>query len=169
MAAYSAEALQSIRGAKAEASRQGHLFAGPEHLLIALLEHPSATNRLLGSFSLTADSARGTIDKGQAVPVVGIVSATDVDFAPSTKAALQRATAAAESAGRDCTSTLHLLQELLRPPVAAAVGGILAAVKADAAVISAKVRCELAANELVDEDIAPPAGCMTAWALSHFQ
>ncbi|KAI8473339.1 MAG: hypothetical protein J3K34DRAFT_500186 [Monoraphidium minutum] len=115
--------------ARAEAARQGLMFAGPEHLLLGLLAAPDgAAAAMLGARGVDAEGARARVDTLVVMPSSpeGGLAVTDVGFSPAVQAVISAAVAVAAASERRQASTAHLLCGLLQPqPLGKAVQAAL--------------------------------------------
>ena len=101
-AAFSVDALESLRHARKEASRQGSMFAGCDHLLLGITGSPSSTAaKLLRDHGLDSASMRATLDAARVMLSSAYMQASDVDFAPDARSALSVAVAASQAAGKN--------------------------------------------------------------------
>jgi ATP-dependent Clp protease ATP-binding subunit ClpA len=100
-AAFSADALESLKNARKEASRQGSMFVGCDHLLLGITgAQNSAAAKLLRDQGFDPASMRDVLDASRVMPSSSYMQPSDVDFAPDARAALSAATAASQAVGR---------------------------------------------------------------------
>jgi ATP-dependent Clp protease ATP-binding subunit ClpA len=163
---FSDDARAIIAAARGEAGRQGLLFAGREHLLLALLAATrGAAARALAAVDMDAAAVRSFLDGRLVVPITSAgLPAADVEFDRATRAVLTTAAEVALAlAGDDAppprlVASHHLLLSLLEAP-GAEVESLLSMASIDAGALAASIAAGVGGQE---EEAATPGGAPSA-------